>query len=189
MGFFGDLFRRQTKELPSDSLTPEMRGVFDRMYGVGPGTGAGAGPSVCSLCGAPNPGHGMMCRQCAEQMKAIGNSSFHACGGCGAGFLVEPKIDIYTFTMDGVARVFCACCLDRLRGEMTGGTVSMPPTLPGYDSEGQVLNARLAGQPVSIKLKARNNQGMILTLIQNKAKRTGTLIPVPLHITDPELIN
>jgi hypothetical protein len=187
MGFLSELFGKKSQKSSSDALTPEMREVFDRMYGVRPGSGAGS--SACSLCGAPNPAHVVMCRQCMEQMKSMGNSSFHSCGGCGAGFLVEPNIDIHTFTMNGVVRLFCACCLDRLRGEMTGGNVSMPPTLPGYDREGQLLNSRLLGQPVSIKLKSRANQGMILTLIQNKAKREGTQIPVPLLITDPDLIN
>jgi hypothetical protein len=179
VGFFSNLFGSTPKPTGGE-LTPEMREVFDRMFG----TEQPSGPltSKCHLCGQPKPEQGVMCRQCQDHMKLVGNNSIHFCGGCGAGFHVEPNVDIFTFTTDGVSRVFCACCLEHLRNTTTGGTATMPGTPRGYDGEGQIINSMHSGATLKTKKLARLHQALLLTLVQNKAQRTKTSLPDPIFI-------
>jgi hypothetical protein len=64
--------------------------------------------------------------------------SLHPCGGCGAVFRVEVGVPVAPVDIDGVARVYCACCHDFLHDRLPAAYLA---GLPGYDAEGQVINA------------------------------------------------
>jgi len=167
--------QRRKKELP-----PEIRGVFDRMLGAAPG----GWPGSCPACGGPRaPGDGLQCRSCTEFLKANANSTIHACGGCGTGFLVEPGVNVYAFTANGVSRVFCACCQEHVRSRVTGGTVDMPPVAPGYDAEGQRIVAMHPGVSPEESLRFRTHEAQLRTVINSKARRTGVSNPTPMFVS------
>ncbi len=169
------------KKKAAGALTPEMRAVFDRMTGRAP---APAG-TACVMCGQPRAsGDGYMCRSCTDFLKANGNNSIHACGGCGAGFLVASGMDVYTFSEGGVDRVFCACCQEHLKRMATGGNTAMPPIQRGYDDEGRGIVARFPGLPLSETLKHRSNQAQLRTVIKNKARRTGASPAEPIFLAE-----
>ena len=161
-------------------LPPEMRAIFDRMTGNAPAPADVA----CMMCGQPRAsGDGYMCRSCSDFLRRNANSSIHACGGCGAGFLVASGVNVYALSEGGVDRVFCTCCQEHLKGMISGGSTSMPPMPPGYDDEGQSILARLPGLPLPETLKHRANQSQLRAVINSKARRTGTAPPEPVFLS------
>lgn len=168
----------------NEALPPEMRAIFDRMTGRAPGGAAG---TPCVMCGGPRSAdEGLQCRSCTEFMARNSNSSIHACGGCGAGFLAESGVKVYTFSSQGVARVFCACCQEHLRArrDLEG---QMPPLESGYDAEGQAILARFPGLQLAETLRHRTHQAQLLTLNRNKARRTGVPLPEPMFVRTSEV--
>jgi len=119
-------------------------------------------------------------------MQSNRNNSIHGCGGCGAGFVVAPNVDIFTFSSDGVARVMCAYCQEYLRSRVAGGNMPMPKMGGGYDPEGQDLNRRYPNLTLREKLARRTHQAQLRTLVQSKARRTGVPVPPPILLEADE---
>lgn len=169
MGFLAKLFHKKSEP----PLPQEIREVFDRMFGG----------RTCMMCGKPKAStDGKFCQPCTEFMRRNGNNSIHRCGGCGAGFFVVPNVNIPTLTERGVTRVFCACCLEHIRGMATGGDIAMLRTSQGYDDEGQVINSQFSGQSLKVKLNARYNQAMLQTMLSSKAQRNSEDLLEPIFV-------
>ena len=171
-----DMFR--SSEGSKSDLPPEVRAVFDRMSGR---QAAGLPGTPCLVCGGPRgSSDGYQCKSCTDFMQANSQNSIHACGGCGAGFVVAPNNKVYAFSSGGVDRVMCACCQDYLRSRVSGGNMQMPPMGNGYDPEGQDINRKHPGSTLKEKLAQRTHQKQLRTLVQSKASRTGVPIPAPM---------
>jgi hypothetical protein len=178
LGLFG------RDEISKPDLPPDVRAVFDRMAGKQP---AGMPGTPCLVCGGPRgPNDGYQCGACTEFMRSNDNNSIHGCGGCGAGFVVAPNVDIFTFSSDGVARVMCACCQEYLRSGVAGGNMPMPKMGAGYDPEGQDLNRTHPNLALREKLARRTHQAQLRTLVESKARRTGVPVPPPILLEEDE---
>lgn len=172
-----DMFRGDQGER---ALPGDVRAVFDRMSGKQP---AGILGTPCLMCGGPRgPGDGHQCRPCAEFMQANSQNSIHGCGGCGAGFVVSPKVEIFAFSSGGVDRVMCACCQKYLRSRVSGGDMPMPKMGVGYDPEGQNINRMHPDLTLEETLALRTHQPQLRTLVNSKARRTGVSVPAPMFL-------
>ena len=142
--------------------------------------------TIWKVLGGPAPAD-QRAQQQREQL-AVGRrskpqGSVHFCGGCGAGFLVDGTVAAFPVDVDGTAREFCACCQDFLGDRLP--STSMART-PGYDEEGQVLNARFPGLTPTEKRQHRGTDIQILLedILRASASRLGVRYPDPLFLAN-----
>jgi hypothetical protein len=106
----------------------------------------------------------------------------HACGGCGAAFIVADFLAVIPVDLAGTPREFCACCLDFL-GNRIPSSDSTPAS--GYDEEGQELNRRFPGlTPTERRAhRARETQVFLADVLSANAARLGVERPEPLFLS------
>jgi hypothetical protein len=112
-------------------------------------------------------------------LQDAGHNSVHFCGGCGAAFLVDGVVSVFPVDLDGTAREFCACCHDFLGARLPSGGLARTP---GYDEEGQALNARFpALTPTGRRRhRARDTQFRLDGILRAYSSRSGIRQPDPL---------
>jgi hypothetical protein len=112
-------------------------------------------------------------------LQDAGRNSVHFCGGCGAAFLVDGVVSVFPVDLDGTAREFCACCHDFLGERLPSGGLARTP---GYDEEGQALNARFPDlTPTGRRQhRARDTQFRLDGILRAYSSRSGVRQPDPL---------
>jgi hypothetical protein len=116
-----------------------------------------------------------------SQAANFGRSTVHSCGGCGAGFLVDPFVAAVAVDLDGTAREFCACCQEFLGERLPSVELAFTP---GYDAEGQAVNARFPHLTPTERRQHRagDTQFLLATVIRANAVRLGVTPPDPLFL-------
>jgi hypothetical protein len=138
--------------------------------------------TTCEDCGAPRPAAATgPCPTCRHLLRAIAGRHVRYCGGCGTVFLVSTSLDVRPEVIDGVARHYCACCHDFLGSRISGPGMAL---VPGYDPEGQVINARFRHLTPSLRRRHRDprRQALLDRLVTAEALRTGEVHPPPLFL-------
>ena len=81
----------------------------------------------------------------------------------------------------GTARVFCACCQDFLGKRLPGRNMALTP---GYDEEGQRINARLRDPSPTARRKHRRHETQVHleNVLRTRALRTGVVKAAPLFL-------
>ena len=117
----------------------------------------------------------------AEDGDTGDGQAVHSCGGCGAAFLVNPSVAVEPVLLGGVERVWCACCLEFLGLRLPSSHLA---TTPGYDAEGQVLNARFQGLTPTGRRWYRSpwTQECLEVELRTIARRRGIEPPEPLFL-------
>lgn len=134
---------------------------------------------VCGVCGESHPSE-RSCPACATFATEYCTHSVHRCGGCGVAFLVGPNVTFDPVNIDGVERVFCACCHDFLGERLPSRNMAL---VVGYDMEGHAINARSPGLTPTQKLRHRLQRTQILSnLLTLNAPRVGVRPPAPLFL-------
>jgi hypothetical protein len=134
------------------------------------------------VCGGRcSPGLGLHCPSCASFPDDIGSHTIHACGGCGVVFLVSWTVTVEPIVFDGTARVFCACCQDFLGKRLPGRNMAITP---GYDEEGQRINARLRDPSPTARRKHRRHETQVHleNVLRTRSLRTGVAKATPLFL-------
>jgi hypothetical protein len=148
-------------------LPPHSRAIFDNMIRLKPANSS----ADCAMCGGTKSGaDGHICRTCIEFGIQNKDKSIHGCDGCGAGFLVSIRTNIYTFEENGLKRILCACCQDYL-AETSEDSRAMLPIPIGYDDEGRELNLTDADESPARKLFRRRNQARLRKGLELRRKR------------------
>lgn len=108
-----------------------------------------------------------------------GQSSVHFCGGCGAAFLADGLVDVFPIDVGGTPREFCACCHEFLGERLSSSKLARTP---GYDVEGQELNARFPRLTPTEKRRHRrpDTQFQLADILRAHASRAGVRDPEPL---------
>ena len=159
---------------------PTLRAVFGRVKVV---QQEACPDAQCKVCGGRcSPGPGRRCLACAAFPEDIGSHTIHACGGCGVVFLVSWVVTVEPIALDGIARVFCACCQDFLGGRLPSRNMALAP---GFDQEGQRINARLRDPSPTARRKARRHetQAHLENILRTRTLGTGVPPPAPLFLS------
>jgi len=158
---------------------PTLRAVFGRVKLVQP---EAIPDAKCRVCGGRcSPGLALHCPSCAAFPEDIGSHTIHACGGCGVVFLVNWTVTVEPIVFDGTARVFCACCQDFLGKRLPARNMALTP---GYDEEGQRINARLRDPSPTARRKHRRHetQAHLENVLRTRSLRTGVAKAAPLFL-------
>jgi hypothetical protein len=158
---------------------PTLRGMRSQERGV---SGADRPDARCEVCGSKSSRvAGIPCSSCAEFVGKNASNSVHSCGGCGVAFVVRTIVTLEPVEMDGVARVYCACCHDFLAGRIPSMNMA---TTPGYDVEGQIINAGFPDLTPTVKRRHRERriQELLGNILVDKALRSGVEPPAPLFL-------
>jgi hypothetical protein len=142
---------------------------------------AGFQHALCDACGALHA-LGTPCPYCAEFESENGCQSIHSCGGCGAGFLVSPRVSLEPAVVDGTERVFCACCHDFLGDRLRSS--NMAHRL-GYDMEGHAINIWFPNLTPTEKRRRRDQrtQAHMVNVLRVRSSRFQIQQPLPLFLT------
>jgi hypothetical protein len=118
----------------------------------------------------------------AASVRDLGNNIVHFCGGCGAAFLVDGGVAVFPVDMDGTAREFCACCHEFLGDRLPARSMARAP---GYDGEGQELNARFPDLTPTGKRyhRHRETQLRLDEILRTYSSRSGVRPPTPLFVS------
>ncbi len=111
--------------------------------------------------------------------RVLGQTSVHFCGGCGVAFLADGNVDVFPIDVGGTPREFCACCHEFLGDRLSSRSMARTP---GYDAEGQELNARFPRLTPTQKRQHRHRetQCQLEDALRAYSSRSGVRQPAPL---------
>lgn len=134
----------------------------------------------CDACGASHV-LGTPCPRCAEFEAENGRQTALACGGCGAGFLVSPRLTVDPVVVDGAARAFCACCHAYLGDHLRSSNLARRL---GYDIEGHAINIWFPSLTPTEKRRHRDprTQAHLRNVLRVNASRLKIQRPEPLFL-------